>query len=269
VNRSLAWYLFSMELRKALSYRVDFWVKFLVSLGIEVAIAWFLWRAVFEFSGKTEIGGYTFVGMIFYSIISRQVSGILSQSDAGNISVEIYQGTLNRYLIYPVSFYLYKLLEYVAQGGIVLLQTTIVYLLLVVWLGSPPGANLGLGAFVAGVAACCVAFFLYFAIIANLEMIAFWFDNVWSLLVMVRFITRFLGGAMIPLTFYPERFQEVLIYLPFPYVASFPIRSFMGQVNAQEWIFSALMAIGWGTVFMAVSRFVWRRGLFQYSGVGI
>jgi ABC-2 type transport system permease protein len=110
---------------------------------------------------------------------------------------------------------------------------------------------------------------LFFFLVASLEMVAFWADHVWSLLVMLRFILYFTGGGMIPLSLFPDYFQSAVSYLPFPYLASFPIRCFMGRVGTEEYMASLGIMAVWIVITAIISRLIWRSGLKRYSGVGI
>ena len=59
----------NLESRKLMSYRVDFWLNVVVSFFTQLAVAYFLWLAVFDYSGSETIGGYTFQGMVLYYVL--------------------------------------------------------------------------------------------------------------------------------------------------------------------------------------------------------
>ena len=94
-------------------------------------------------------------------------------------------------------------------------------------------------------------------------------DNVWSLLIMVRFSVGLLGGAMIPIAFFPEHVQVILNYLPFRYLAAFPINCFLGKVTFADWQTGIAVTLFWSLIFTGCALLIWNRGKYKYTGVGI
>ena len=110
---------------------------------------------------------------------------------------------------------------------------------------------------------------LHYLINFPIQAVAFWADNVWSLLVAERFIISLLGGLMLPLDFFPEWARAVLVWLPFPYLFSVPVRTLLGQVGVAEWAAGLAILAAWCGIAALAGRWVWRRGDLQYTGVGI
>jgi len=120
-----------------------------------------------------------------------------------------------------------------------------------------------------GIGAIVVANLLNFLITFPIQLIAFWADNVWSLMVMHRFASALLGGMLAPLAFFPESAQRALEALPFRYLFAFPVETLLGRVSPAEWAAGMAIAMGWCGVMAMIGRAVWRRGTLQYTGVGI
>jgi ABC-2 type transport system permease protein len=260
--------LFSLELRKALSYRADFWVQFLGSLVAEITIAYFLWRSIFAFESSERIGGFSFPAMMSYYVLMPLVGRIVRGTDIGTISPEIYDGSLTRYLVFPVPFFGYKYVSYLAQSAIACVQLIVVLLLVKgasLWVPLPAGW----GTLAAGVVAALAGSFLYFAVTATIEMVAFWNDSVWSLLVMLRFCVVFLGGGLLPLSLFPGWAQACLHVLPFRLMLSFPVLMLMGRIGWSEYLAGLAGCLLWGLFFLGCARALWNRGSFVYAGVGI
>ena len=109
----------------------------------------------------------------------------------------------------------------------------------------------------------------YFFMNSLVEFVAFWADNIWSLGVIIRFITRFFGGGLIPLAFFPHWSQEALSYTPFPYMIHFPMKVFFGEFSVVEYLNSFTILTLWSVFFSILSNLIWNKGKYQYSGVGI
>ena len=260
-------HVISIELRKIVTYRVAFWVQFVMSVFAHVGVAYFLWKAIFDYKGITTLKGFSFNGLMFYYMMVPLVNRIALGNNVGNISKEIYDGSLTKYIVYPLSFFKYKYLEFIGTTLVFYLQLLFTTVLFILILGVPDDISFNLTSLIMGLIAVSLASTLAFFMNSAIEMIAFWADNVWSLLVMIRFSINLLGGAMIPLSLFPDKFLPVLNLLPFKYLASFPINSFCGRITVKEWIISIIAMLTWTGVFFVITKYVWNKGKYKYSGV--
>jgi ABC-2 type transport system permease protein len=267
----LGWvlYVYAVELKKAFAYRADFWVQVVVSVLTELAIAYFLWSSIFAHRGVQELGGYTFPSLMLYYLLGTMTSKVLVGPEYGFMSTEIYEGSLTRYLVYPVSFFIYKFAAYLAKASVAMFQMLFMLIVFAATFGLPEDAHVTIPSIGMGLVAISVSTLLYFSIASILEMVSFWADNVWSLMVMLRFTTALLGGAILPLTLFPEHFRAVVEALPFHFLVSFPVGTFMGRYSPDQWALGLAGTLVWSCVFLAIGGLVWRRGTIQYSGVGV
>ena len=272
LNLNLAWapYVFSLEVRKILSYRVDFWVQLLASVLVEWGIAYFLWSAIFANRGASQFGGYTLPSLMLYYLLMPIFGRMLRGQDWNNgVAEQIYAGGLNRYLVYPVPFFPYLFMSKLANYTVCLVQLAGALGLYLVLMGLPPGVHISFGHMAMGLSSVFFGTVLYFSMSAALELVAFWAENVWSLSVMLSFCSMLLGGAFIPLNLFPAWAQSGLRWLPFSQLLYFPARVFMGQVGVGAWLGGLAISFGWSVLFFGLVAWVWRRGIRQYSGVGI
>jgi ABC-2 type transport system permease protein len=261
--------VFLTEIKRILSYRIDFWLQFVAGVLIQIGLAFFLWQALFERRGGVEIGGYGFRGLMFYYLMVPLVDRAIRGPEMSFIAPEIYEGTLSKYLIYPVPFFLYKFVTHFAQSFAFLFQFLLTLTVSLLIFGNPPEFRIGVGSMMMGIGAMASATVLYFSLSSIFECFAFWADNVWSLLVMLRLVIFFLGGGMVPLSMFPEGMVHILDYTPFPYLTSFPIRCLVGEIAMGEFLAGILKIVVWSALFAVIVRRFWRRGLLVYTGVGI
>lgn len=259
----------SIELRRTFTYRFEFWFRFIGTLFANVTLAYFLWKAVFAQAGASEIQGYTFPVMVFYYVLVPLMINITRTHESGFIGGEIYTGTLTRYLVFPMSFFVYKYASTAAATLIGILQLAIVLGGYVLVVGIPEGIHLTPVTLAQGLAAGMLAGVLNFFIMSCIEMVAFWADNIWSLGVMFMFMMRLLGGAMLPLAMFPDAVQRLLPFTPFPYLISFPVLSLMGRTSGEAWFRGIGVVLAWIVVFALLQKVIWKRGGLQYAGVGI
>jgi ABC-2 type transport system permease protein len=260
----------SVEMRKRMSYRADFWINAFVGFAAELAVAWFLWTALYAESGKSEIGGYDFDTMLVYYVFvivfSRLVRGTEFEA---NVSQDIYDGGLNRYLVFPSSYIGIKYAQHIGGLGPTLVQTAVFVLVWLLATGGAGGESITLAGVLMCAAALALANLLYYAMSYPLHATAFWADNVWSLLVALRFLSNLLGGRMFPLVLFPLALRHANEWLPFRTLFALPVEALLGRVSFETWLQGMAIGAAWLVILAGIARAVWRRGNVQYSGIGM
>jgi ABC-type uncharacterized transport system permease subunit len=103
----------------------------------------------------------------------------------------------------------------------------------------------------------------------SIAAVAFWADNVWSLVVALRLISGFAGGAMLPLSAFPEPARPWVEALPFRHCFAEPALAFLGRTDVSSWAANLAIALAWAAGFGLVVRLVFARGRHRYSGIGL
>jgi ABC-2 type transport system permease protein len=125
----------------------------------------------------------------------------------------------------------------------------------------PSLSRLGLFA----IAAMC-ALGLQFLIQYTLAMFAFWTEKASSIQELVFLVNLFLSGAIAPLELFPAELRSIAQWTPFPYIINFPASIITGL--KVDLVHSFGMILGWFILLSIVNRWLWRKGLKQYSGMG-
>ena len=260
----------SIEARKAMSYRADFWVSAIGGVLANFGLAWFLWRAMFAAADGDRIGEFTFDSMLLYYVvvilIGRFVRGATLDM---NVSVDIYEGGLTRYLVFPARYFPFKYAQHLGALAPAVLQIVVMGALFAVFIGIPDDVQLTLPRILAALFTVLAANLLYFQFNLPLQSVSFWADNVWSLAVALRMLTSLLGGLLLPLSMFPEWAQSALAWTPFPLLFDTPARVLLGKLTFGDWIHQLAVSAVWMIALAFLARWVWARGRLQYSGVGI
>lgn len=256
------------EFRKILAFRSDFWVTFLGQTLIQILIARALWQSIFAANNTEMMEGFTLPMMTLYYIIVPVGNKILTGENVGFLAREIYDGSFNRYLIYPLSFFQYKTLTYLTHSCFYALQLILIYFLFNFFTGQNITQEL-MTNLISGALVFLLAAYVFCMLAFTIELISLWADNIWSLMVMVRFFVYFLGGSYIPLNFFPDWAEKILSYTPFPYLVSLPIRTTMGLSSGSEIQQGLVLLLLWALLFYVLAKALWHKGEYRYSGVGI
>ncbi|MEN8141539.1 MAG: ABC-2 family transporter protein [Thermodesulfobacteriota bacterium] len=264
------WQVFTMELRRQMSYRLDFWMNSLFAFMAAMAVVYYLWSSIYAGLDGGEIAGYSLNGMITYYLLVILIGRLVRGSQQlMAIANDIYDGGLSRYQLYPTSYLGFKYAEHLGNLLPVALQIALLAVVAPFFLDLPPEyaitpATLGTALLVVG-----LANLLYFLLALPLQLVAFWADNVWSLAVMLHFVGGLLGGVMLPLDLFPQGLREILYFTPFVYLYYFPVQVLLGQLGWAEIARGVTVMAFWLVILGSVARLIWLRGSRLYSGVGI
>ena len=266
----LFWNVFTIEARKRMSYRADFWINSVAGILVNFSVFWFLTHALFEASGRSTLAGFTPRGMVLYYVFVILMGRIVQSNEMElGIAQDIYEGSLNRYLIYPVPYAAFKFAEQAGSLAPHLVQMILFGVLAPMIVGIPEEIHITPASVAMCLVSLALANLLHYLLIFPIHAVAFWADNVWSLMVAERFAISLLGGLLLPLDLFPDWVRAPLAWLPFPYLFSVPVRTLMGQIGLEEWAAGLAIAAVWCFIAALAGRWVWRRGDLQYTGVGI
>lgn len=262
--------VFSLEARKLMSYRADFWINAVLGFVAQYGVMYFLWQALYRESGQESIRGWSFGMMILYYVLAILVGKLVRGSDhLGDIAQDIYDGGLNRYIIYPTDYFAFKYAQHLGNVVPALVQLVLFTGLYLVLLPIPPEARITAASVLMAVPAIILGNLLFYTLMAPLQTVAFWADNVWSLSVLFRFASGLLGGTMLPLTLFPDWGQRVLAWLPFRQLFSEPILILLGQLTPLQWLRSLAITAAWIVGVQLFQARLWARAKRVYTGVGI
>jgi ABC-2 type transport system permease protein len=259
-----------LEARTRMTYRVDFWINAIASFLIALGVAWFLWDAMFRESGASTIGGYDLGGMTLYYVAVILAGRLVRGPELlGSVSHDIYEGALNRYLLFPADYFGFKYAQALGSLLPAVIQFVLLGGLFLALAGPARGGAVTPLSIAMAVPSILVANLLYFTLSFPIQAVAFWADNVWSLGVALRLGSGILGGALLPLSVFPPAAHHVLDWLPFRFLFDQPVAVLTGQVGVGGWLEGLALCLGWILVVGLIARAVWRRGSLQYSGIGI
>ena len=258
------------EARRTLAYRLDFWVQAAVVFAIELGLAWLVWTAVYREAGVETIGGLSQRGALLYYVVVILVAKLVrgpDLSDSG-VSNDVYEGGLTRFLLYPTPYGPVKYALHVGALFPALVQLVLFGAAFPLLL-DVHDATVDAGSLARGAVSVAVANLLHFLIAFCLHCVAFWAENVWSLVVGFRLIGGLLGGILLPLAAWPATWRPLVDALPFRHLFGTPVETLLGRRSTATWALDLLVALAWCAGFALLGRLVFARGRLRYTGPGI
>jgi ABC-2 type transport system permease protein len=261
------WCIFRFVWIERMVYRINFFLEIL-SVILSSLIIVLVWLAIYKSSGRGVIGGYSIQEMVTYLLGGGLINSfILTTAENPETSQSIQEGTLSTMLIKPFSPYwvwfvrdlgskaFFFLLGLVGYFGVFFFFRN--YLLL------PGFGNFGLFLF-----SLMLAALLQFLIFECLSLLSFWVENTYGIRFTMRVIMEVIGGAIIPLSFFPIILQKIFLLLPFPFLIYLPMRIYLGKIETDMVPLELLKEAGWIVCLAFLNSIVWKKGVRQYVAMG-
>lgn len=178
---------------------------------------------------------------------------------------EVVQGRLSPRLLQPIDpvwhHVAMHLAERVARLPFALMLMGLFFLLYpqAIWLPSVTSVLLF-------VLVLALAFVLRFSIQYTFALFAFWTERASAIEQLWFLFYLFLSGIIAPLEVFPPAVREVALWTPFPYLIYFPAGILIGL--PVDIVRGIVVMLSWSLLFFIWNRWLWRKGLKQYSGMG-
>ena len=213
--------------------------------------------ALFASSSTPQIGGYTVQAATTYTWFTQALIMVVYLWGWWDVETTIRTGDVVTDLARPFSYLGYWLARDYGRGAYYILFRGVPSLVIgqltvsggLLW---PTDALTWLALMVSLVIAVSASFAWRFM----LNMSAFWTTDARGLGGMAIGMVLFLGGFVIPLRFFPDWIQPLLLSLPFAAVIQVPTDIFVGRLRGAEILVALAGQAAWAIVLLGVSQMV-------------
>ncbi|GHU83285.1 antibiotic ABC transporter permease [Clostridia bacterium] len=244
--------------QETITYRTNF-IFFMLGDLLKCIVAFFLWVAVFDSSGKGVFQGFTMQDMVLYIFITFLTSYLTNSDGAWLIADEIRDGSIAMRLIKPIKFDMPLLFQELG-GKIISLYLVFVPAVLGVeiyrWV-TTGSLQFKIGWFLLYLVSIALAYLIDFYFNLCFGFFAFLTKYMWGLQMVKGCIIGFLSGAVIPLQFMPAAISGVLKFLPFASLSYTPVMIYMGKYSLLDSFLLILYQGFWVVFFIVLSKFIW------------
>ena len=186
---------------------------------VYMSVAYFLWRSIYQ--NTTTIHGMSFNETFIYVALGSAVFVLLKTFADWQIAREIEDGSIAIYLTKPVDYQLY-VLSFSLGGMLTNLAAITVPVLLLLTLVFKVTFSFGPGLLLFPVS-LLLAFLISYFFDYITGLCAFYAESAWGMSVTKEVLISVLAGALLPLQFFPEAIQKVLLVLPFQAIYYTPL----------------------------------------------
>jgi ABC-2 type transport system permease protein len=247
------------------AYRFDslIWITIVPMFFV---IQYFLWKTIYAVSGSEVIKGFTFSAMMTYYLLSHITTAYTSTLVDRNTASMVKSGKLIKELVRPISYFSKSFLNNLWYG--VFRSKYVPLLLIIAYFLIPTFEYTGVNT-VLYVISLILAILLRFTYAFLIGLSSFWVKEYFGIRQFKAGLFAFFSGTLIPLTFFPQVFQRVFYFFPFQYMLYVPINMFLGQYTGTEVLLMLGVQVMWIVIFSLAVKFVWKRALTKFMGVGV
>ena len=243
-----------------IAYKMSVLLRLMTQLII-LAVRVSLWRALFKEVGRTttHMGTVSLRDMITYSVVSTGMSLIITTNVIRQVDEKIRTGEIAMDLIKPLNLKASLFCEAVGNNCVRFFLELIPLLIigiLIYGVDYPPWQN-----FVIFLVALGNGMVILFSLSYLLGLTGFWYMSVWQFRMTLDMVVLILGGAQIPLWFFPEFLIQISSFLPFKLIYFAPLAIYLEKVTTVDAVGLVLQQFLWIGILLLLEQLVWLKGV--------
>lgn len=248
-------YKLKLQIQVGLTYRFEVFAS-IVTRFILILANVFLWNCVY--SDQQNISGVGRGQMITYSVLSACLGVMYSCGIEGSLNKDVREGNIALLLMKP----LHLLGAYFAEdiGNIVVKTVSVslpIFLLGILIL--PVQLPVSFQVFPFMLISYLFGFLILWLLSALVGMFAFVTMELGNMGVVKNTIVAILSGSMIPLWFFPAKFEKMLMMTPFPYTYQLPLGLYIGRIGIQEGLRQICIQMIWLLLLGGCVTLAWKK----------
>lgn len=242
-----------------LSYRMRFYTG-IVTYILFITVHYYIWEAVYSDNPTAAINGFKLNEMITYIAIGWIARSFYFSNVDEEIDDIVKTGQISTYLLRPVSFHLMMLSKAVGESLFRILFFTAPICLAVFYLypiSFPANFSAGIHFLLLTVGSFMILAEVNFLV----GLLAFSLKSIQGISRAKYFLLQLFSGLLLPLSFFPKIFRDILDLLPFKYITYIPMQAYLGKLNEQELIKSYVAATLWSLLLVLLVQLFWKKSV--------
>jgi len=236
-----------------LAYRLRYFTG-IVTYFIYVSIYYFIWKAIYAQPGQIE--GFDFSHMLTYIAVGWIIRSFYFNNIDQEMAIAVTEGKLAMDLIKPVRVQSMYIAQALGESlfRMALLSAPTALVLVIVYPVQKPASVIHFVGFFASV-------FMSFFIVAGINFcvgtFAIRLKSILGLLRAKYFLLELFSGLLIPISFFPQFFQDIFSFLPFQYISYVPVLIYLGKISGLGILKSLGIQIFWFAALLFIGNALW------------
>jgi ABC-2 type transport system permease protein len=238
-----------------LAFRLRYFTG-IITYFLNVTVYYFIWTAVFH--STQSIAGYNLPQIITYISVGWIIRSFYWNTIDQEMAYEVIEGRIAMDLIKPVSVQWMWIFRAMGESAfrLGLLTLPVAVVVAFVFPVQGPASREDFFLFMSGVIG---SFFLMGAINFMIGTCAIPLKSILALIRAKYWLIELLSGLLVPVSFFPERAQKIMAWLPFEHIAYTPLQIYLGKLDRV----TALRALAtqwlWVMALLLLAHLWWER----------
>jgi ABC-2 type transport system permease protein len=245
--------------------RSDFFFERIRSLCIFISL-YYLWSTLLK--NQLNLWTYDKSQLLTYVFLMTLLRAWVLSCVTYRMPVEIAKGKISEVLLRPMSYLGYWATQDAANKALnltsALVELTVFSFIVSTPFLLPDSWSAGLGFAVSTL----FAMIMFFQMSYMLGMMGFWTSQSMGPWFCFEIILEFCAGAYFPIDLLPASVQQIINYLPFPYLVFYPISIYLNKLSGPEILFCLMKQMMWIGVLSLGVMTLWSAGMKRYSAEG-
>jgi viologen exporter family transport system permease protein len=238
-----------------LAFRLRYFTG-IITYFLNVTIYYFIWTAVFR--SNPSIVGYSLPQIITYVSIGWIMRSFYWNTIDQEMAYEVIEGKIAMDFIKPVSIQWMWISRAMGESAfrLGLLTLPVAIVVAIVFPVQAPASRENFALFLLGVVG---SFFLMGAINFMIGTCAIPLKSILALIRAKYWLIELLSGLLIPISFFPEKAQRIMAWLPFEYIAYTPLQIYLGKLDHGAALRALATQWFWILALMILAHMWWQR----------
>jgi ABC-2 type transport system permease protein len=257
--------LLKIYIADSLAYRASAFIWMLTDV-VHCLVMPLVWLSAY--GGRETIAGYNPGEMVTYYVMIAFTTNFIVSHLMWDLAWEIKEGILSQWLLRPVPV-VWMLFARNISWRALRMVLFVPVALLALWYYSRfttlSPLSLSWEFWLSVLLGHLVSFWVAYA----LACLAFWLQETQSVFSLYYAPMLLLSGWVAPIALMPGWLQAIAVVFPFRYTTAVPVEIAIGKLQGEAmWLEIGLQAM-WVLIGAGLAQVLWRKGLRQYTGVGM
>lgn len=263
-NSKLYFAYFYIELKNAISYKTNALFNLIFRLATSLIMI-LIWTAIYLNSNVQKINGFSLSFIYIYMFLFTPILIIVSPDLSEIFSDDIKNGNIAINMIRPINYPFQLFFRSIGLNLIFVLFVSLPLIAIILFFVHVSISFMSL-VFLAIEFILAIIFFSIFDFLIGISSI--YLVDLSGLSNIIFNTIYFLGGGIIPITFFPTQIKNILMLLPFQMLGFTEIATLLNIISMHTIFTSIAVTIFSIFILFVVTTLFWRRAVKKLSSVG-
>jgi ABC-2 type transport system permease protein len=255
--------LFKISLKDKIAYFKDYMFS-AVGRTLTYVLMIFVWNIIYFGGHFTTIKNFNLLQIDAYFVIGSALFLLINSNNDYIVSNDMKMGNVAKSLIKPLS-YVYSVFIESFSENILLLPSVLIVIFFTLYY---TGLVTTLFSIITVIIIIIIAYLIINILQFMIGSFAIYTSSAFGISILFFNIIEILGGAIMPLTFFPSYVNNIVMLMPFQLFTYVPASILIGSIPSSTYIYYIFFGLFWLFIIAFVGYIFWNHVKKKISSVG-